>query len=113
DGSVTPTIPKGLQYPIFECSDGGFVQVALGTPGSHQATYQVLGLPSEALPERFAIGDRSPRDYFIDYDAVAPAFARFTTGAALEALAAAGVAAERCEAVGVAWDDEQVVVNGS
>jgi crotonobetainyl-CoA:carnitine CoA-transferase CaiB-like acyl-CoA transferase len=113
DGSELHDIPKGLRWPIFRCSDGVYLQLVLGTPGASRAVYEILGQAADELPAYFKVGQRDPKDYFIDYDRLSPLFARFASTHLLAELTRAGVPTGVCEEPGACWDDPEVAALGA
>jgi crotonobetainyl-CoA:carnitine CoA-transferase CaiB-like acyl-CoA transferase len=112
------TVPlKDLHPLIFQCADGVWVHVVLGSAGSKYKLYSVLGIddptvkpgdsgmPDPANPDR--------RNYFGDIDLLAEYVGKFDSKPLLEAMRAEGLAVEVVRAPGECWDIEQVQFNGT
>ncbi len=106
--------PKGVRQLIFQCADGGWVQLAMGVPGALAKLYQILGAPEAADPLDRGAPDpaRGLENYFGDTALIARHVKRFPRAELLAALWRAGFAAEAVLAPGEVWDEPQSLANG-
>jgi crotonobetainyl-CoA:carnitine CoA-transferase CaiB-like acyl-CoA transferase len=107
-------MPKDPWPLIFQCADGVWVQIVLGSTGSKGRLYRILEIndPSvdindSGMPK--PTGD--PKNFFGDIDVLAQHTRKFQSSKLLEAIWAAGLPAEPVLAPGACWDDPQVVHN--
>lgn len=111
---ITERVPRGVQPLVFECQDGAFVHLVMGVPGAFARVSAALDLPWDGDDTGIGQGDaaRGVRNYFFpDFDRLAERIAGLPHRHVMEALQEVGVAVERVEAPGVAWDDEQTRIN--
>jgi crotonobetainyl-CoA:carnitine CoA-transferase CaiB-like acyl-CoA transferase len=109
-------IPKDPRPTIFRCSDGAFIHLVTGTPGSKSRLYQILGIddPTVGPNESGVPVPGMPLDkYFGDIDLLTPYVAGWTSDAILKALDEAQIPAARVLEPGQCWDDPQVAHNGT
>lgn len=106
--------PKGVKHLIFQCADGEWLHFVLGVPGAMQKLFTVLDIDAPVDPNDRGIPTlaRGPGSYFADRTLIAPAVAKWSRDALVEALNAIGLAAEPVLAPGAAWSDRQVVATG-
>ena len=102
-------VPKDVRHLVFRCSDGEYVQFAMGAPGSLAKLYSVLDIKVQVDPlDRGApIPTRGALNYFGDIDTIERHVAPFTRDELLRELWKAGFAAEAVLAPGEFWNDEQ------
>jgi crotonobetainyl-CoA:carnitine CoA-transferase CaiB-like acyl-CoA transferase len=104
------SVPRGARPLAFRMADGAFVHVVLGSRGAKYQLYKILGVDDPSIepndPGLPNLAD--PENFFGDLDLLAPYAAAWTADAFLQALAAAGVVAERVCSPGECWSDEQV-----
>lgn len=103
--------PRGVRQLVFKCADGGYIQFALGTPGSLGKLYAVLGIDSGADSEGRGQPDpsRGLKNYFADTDQIAMQAQLIERDALLAAAWQAGLAAEPVLAPGECWNEKQVL----
>lgn len=108
-------MPKDPWPLIFQCADGVYVQVVLGSAGSKYRLYKILGIDDPTVDVNDS-GMPKPtadaKNFFGDIDLLAEHVAKFNSGALLEAIWAAGLPAEPVLAPGGCWDHPQVQHNG-
>jgi crotonobetainyl-CoA:carnitine CoA-transferase CaiB-like acyl-CoA transferase len=107
-------MPKDPWPLIFQCADGVWVQIVLGSSGSKGRLYRILQIDDPTVDINDSgmpkpTGD--PKNFFGDVDLLAQHVRKFQSGKLLEAIWAAGLPAEPVLAPGACWDDPQVVHN--
>jgi crotonobetainyl-CoA:carnitine CoA-transferase CaiB-like acyl-CoA transferase len=107
-------MPKDPWPLIFECADGVWVQIVLGSTGSKGRIYRILAINDPTVDINDSgmpkpTGD--PKNFFGDIDVLAAHVRKFESRKLLEAIWAAGLPAEPVLPPGACWDDPQVVHN--
>lgn len=114
DASFDVVQPRGVQQLVFRCADDTWIQIALLVRGALGRLYGVLGI-DEDVDENHS-GAPNPhgglKNYYADYDLIAPYVRRRDRAELLAALRAANVATEAVLDPGECWDDEQVRHSG-
>ena len=107
-------MPKDPWPLIFQCADGVYAQVVLGSAGSKYLLYKILGIDDptvgvndSGMPKPTA----DAKNFFGDIDLLAAHVAKFKSGPLLEAVWAAGLPAEPVLPPGGCWDHPQVQHN--
>jgi len=107
-------MPKDPWPLIFQCADGVWVQIVLGSTGSKGRIYRILqindptvDINDSGMPK--PTGD--PKNFFGDIDVLAAHVRNFESAKLLEAIWGAGLPAEPVLPPGGCWDDPQVVHN--
>lgn len=110
DAAFDTITPKDVRHLIFQCADGGYIQLVMGVPGAVRKLYQVLGIEVEVDAEDR--GHPKPNTalakYFGDHQSIAPQVRKWQRAELVTALREAGLAAEAVLAPGECWSDEQV-----
>jgi len=108
-------MPKDPWPLIFQCSDGVWVQVVLGSAGSKYKLYRILEIDDPTVDVNDS-GMPKPtadsKNFFGDVDLLARHVRKFASAKLLAAIHAAGLPAEPVLPPGGCWDDPQVVYNG-
>lgn len=114
DAAFDTVPPRDVRHLIFECADGGYVQLVLGVPGALAKVYDALGVTEPVDPQdRGAPShERGPDDYFARRDLLAEPLALLSRAEAVAALRGAGIAAEPVLAPGECFDEEQIRATG-
>ncbi len=109
---VMPLDPWPL---VFQCADGRYLHIVLGSTGSKGRLYRILGIDDPTVDINDS-GMPRPRadtkNFFGDVDLLASYFIKRQSGEVLQAMWEAGMAAEPVMAPGECWDDAQVQHNG-
>jgi crotonobetainyl-CoA:carnitine CoA-transferase CaiB-like acyl-CoA transferase len=107
-------MPKDPWPLIFQCADGVYVQVVLGSAGSKYRLYKILGIDDPTVDVNDS-GMPKPtadaKNFFGDIDLLAAHVAKFRSGPLLEAIWEAGLPAEPVLPPGGCWDHPQVEHN--
>lgn len=114
DAAFSAVPPRDVQHLIFECADGGYVQIVLGVPFALAKLHAVLGIPGPADPADRGTPslERGPRSYFADRDVLEPAIARWNRAGLVAALKEQGLPAEPVYAAGECFADAQALATG-
>jgi crotonobetainyl-CoA:carnitine CoA-transferase CaiB-like acyl-CoA transferase len=116
DWSMDLVVPKDVSQLIFRCADDKYLHFALVTANARANVYGVLGIddaaagsPHGGLPSLA----KGARNFYGDVDLLQSYITKWKRADLLEKLWALGVAAEPVNKPGEAWDDEQVIHNGT
>lgn len=115
DWSIDLAVPKDVHQLIFRCADDKYLQFALTTGTARADIYRVLGIveengaPQRGLPQ-LAQGSRN---FYGDIDLLQSYIGKWKRSDLLEQLWECNMAAEPVCEPGGAWDDAQVVHNGT
>lgn len=114
DPAFNTVPPRNVRHLIFQCADGGYLQIVLGVPRALARLHHVLGIEAPADPEDRGVPSlaRGPSSYFADRDLLAPHIARWRRDDLVRALKAAGLPAEPVLFPGECFDDPQVIAAG-
>lgn len=110
-GSFHFSLPKDPYPLIFQCKDGRYIHLVLGSVGSKGGLYRILGINDPNVkPEDSGMptGRGDPKNFFGDVDLLAEYIRKFDSAELLEQLVEAGIAANFVLAPGECWDDPQV-----
>ena len=107
-------MPKDPWPLIFQCADGVWVQIVLGSSGSKYKLYRILEIDDPTIDVNDS-GMPKPtadsKNFFGDVDLLARHVRKFDSTKLLAAIHAAGLPAEPVLPPGGCWDDPQVVYN--
>jgi crotonobetainyl-CoA:carnitine CoA-transferase CaiB-like acyl-CoA transferase len=108
--------PPKPHYPTtFQCGDGQYVHLVIGSRGSKGQLYKILGIDDPAVSASesgFPVSGGHPKLFYGDVDRLARYVSQWHSGDLLQALWAAGIAAETVLPPGGCWDDPQTQHNG-
>jgi crotonobetainyl-CoA:carnitine CoA-transferase CaiB-like acyl-CoA transferase len=111
-------VPRDPWPLIFRCKDGRYIHIVLGSSGSKARLYSILGIDDPAIDAkdsgmpRLVPGSTNTKTFFGDVELLTGYIERRDSAELLEALWAAGLAADYVQPPGTCWDDPQVVHNG-
>ena len=107
-------MPKNPYPLVFQCADGGYIHLGMGSANSKYLLYKVLGIDDPTVKE----GDsgvpgptKDLKNFFGDIDLLAGKVITWTADDLQAALDAAGVPAEKILKPGACWDDPQIELN--
>jgi crotonobetainyl-CoA:carnitine CoA-transferase CaiB-like acyl-CoA transferase len=118
DWSMDIAVPKDSVQLIFRCADAKYIQFTLVTANARENVYKILGIaeepgadggPRSGLPS-LAMG---PRNFYGDIDLLQSQIGKWNRQNLLERFWALGLSAEPVNEPGEAWEDPQVVHNGT
>ena len=113
--AATFVIPKDPYPLVFQCADGKYVHLVLGSAGSKYKLYKVLGIDDPTIdPNDSGLPQLGvpPRQFFGDVELLGAYTAKFTRDELLPALWAEGIPAEAVFAPGECWDEAQIAQSG-
>jgi len=109
--AATFVIPKDPYPLIFQCADGKYIHIVLGSAGSKYRLYKVLGIDDPSIdPNESGLPQLGvpPRKFFGDVDLLGSYAKNFTRDELLAAVWAEGIPAEAVFEPGECWSDPQI-----
>lgn len=113
--AATFVIPKDPYPLVFECADGKYIHIVLGSAGSKYKLYQVLGIDDPTIdPNDSGLPQLGvpPEKFFGDVELLGSYARNFTRDALLKAIWEAGIPAEPVFEPGECWSDPQIAQGG-
>jgi crotonobetainyl-CoA:carnitine CoA-transferase CaiB-like acyl-CoA transferase len=114
DAGFAGITPRDVRQLILRCAGEEYLQLTLGVPGAVARVYRVLGIPDAVDPADRGMPDaaRGPANFYGNVDLLSAYAGHQTRDRLVQALRAAGVAAEAVLPPGACWDDAQTRHNG-
>jgi crotonobetainyl-CoA:carnitine CoA-transferase CaiB-like acyl-CoA transferase len=116
DVSMDLYTPKGARSLIFRCKDGKYLHFALVTANARTHVYNILGIEDDSLSDPYG-GQPSlakgAKNFYGDAELLQSYIINWNRADLLDKLWSFGLAAEPVNRPGQAWDDGQVVHNGT
>jgi crotonobetainyl-CoA:carnitine CoA-transferase CaiB-like acyl-CoA transferase len=110
-GAFYFSLPKDPHPLVFQCKDGQYIHLVLGSFGSKGRLYRILGIDDPSVgPDDSGLptGIGDPKNFYGDVDLLAEYVAKFDSGELMPQIVEAGIAANFVLAPGECWDDPQV-----
>lgn len=116
DWSIDYIIPKDSKQLIFRCADGKYLHFSLVTANAREIVFEILGIEGadeDKGAARFSGAAQDPENFFGNTALMQRYIINWQRDELLAKLWERGLAVEPVNPPGVAWEDEQVVHNGT
>jgi crotonobetainyl-CoA:carnitine CoA-transferase CaiB-like acyl-CoA transferase len=116
DVSMDLYTPRGARSLIFRCKDGKYLHFALVTANARTHVYNILGIKDDSASDPYGGAPslaKGAENFYGDVDLLQSYIIHWNRADLLDKMWSFGLAAEPVNRPGQAWDDDQVVHNGT